>query len=251
MIINNLKSRLISKLEIKSDHVVKPIYFEGLKKVGSPEAIALQYYEDGIDEIIYIDIVASLYQRSINFEQIKKTSQKVIVPITIGGGVKSLDDFKKLFANGADKVAINTYALQHNANIINEASNVFGSQSVVLNIEAKNRGGWWECYSDNGRIPSGKNVIDWVKEATERGAGEILIQSVDKDGSKKGFDKILINEIMKISTVPVIACSGAGSIEHITELYKKYQPSAIAMGSILHYKNISIKQLREKLNEIS
>ena len=149
---NNLNVRLVAKLEIKSENLVKPIYFEGLKKIGDPEKFALKYYQEGIDEIIYLDIVASLYQREINYNLIKKTSKGILVPMTVGGGVRSLKDMEKLFDAGADKVAINTYALQHDPNIIDQAAKVFGSQAVVLNIEAKKRVNWWECFSDNGRI---------------------------------------------------------------------------------------------------
>ena len=169
------------------------------------------------------------------------------MPITAGGGVNSEIGFIKLLESGADKVAINTYALQENSNIINDLAKRFGSQAVIVNVEAKLVGNDWFCYTDNGRIPTNKKVIDWVKEAEERGAGEILIQSIDRDGSKKGFDKSLVGEVVVNTNIPVIASSGAGSIQDIKDLVKTSNPSAVALSSILHYELTSIDKIKSSL----
>ncbi|MEY8212912.1 MAG: HisA/HisF-related TIM barrel protein, partial [Colwellia sp.] len=162
--------RIIAKLDVKPPLVVKPVHFEGLRKVGKPNELAEKYYHQGADEILYIDIVASLYQREILFAHIEDSAENVFVPMGVGGGVKTINDFSKLFHSGADKVVVNTEVLQNNPELISEAAQTFGSQSVVVSIEAKKWGDWWECYSDCGRIRSGKNVLEWVKEAEALGA---------------------------------------------------------------------------------
>ena len=176
-----MNTRIIVKLDAKPPYIVKPVHFEGLRKMGVPQELGEKYYEQGADEIMYIDIVSSLYKRDIIFEEIEKVASKLFIPFGVGGGVKTIEDFSKLFHIGADKVIINTHAVQENPDIINQAAEIFGSQAVVVNIEAKDWGNWWECYTDCGRIRSGKSVLEWVKEVEERGAGEILLQSVDKD----------------------------------------------------------------------
>ena len=154
--------RIIAKLDVKPPFIVKPVHFEGLRKIGRPAEVAEAYFLGGIDEIMYIDIVASLYQREILFACIEETARNVFVPMGVGGGVKTLDDFSKLFHLGADKVLVNTYALQDNPEIIDQASRIFGAQSVVVNIEAKKKGGGWECFTDCGRVKSGRSVLDCV-----------------------------------------------------------------------------------------
>lgn len=236
--------RIIAKLEIKSEWVVKPIYFEGLKRIGDPRKIGQKYYEMGIDEIIYIDIVSSLYRREISHKQIKEFSKDIYVPIIAGGGVNSEEGFIKLLNSGADKVAINTYALQKNADLIDDLAMRFGSQAVITNIEAKWVEDNWYCYTDNGRIPTNKKVLDWVKEVEQRGSGEILLQSVDKDGSKKGFDKNLIGEVVSNTSIPVIAASGAGSLHDIKNLITHCKPSGVALSTLLHYELNTIEEVR-------
>lgn len=241
--------RLIAKLDVKPPYVVKPVHFEGLRKVGSPADLAKKYYQQGADEILYIDIVASLYQREILFSHIKEAAKDVFVPLGVGGGVRSIDDLSKLFHSGADKVVINTYAVQTNPGIIREAAEIFGSQSVVVNVEAKRWGDWWECYTDCGRIQSGKNVMDWVEEAQDLGAGEIMIQSVDQDGRQSGFDIELISGVIDKVDVPVIAASGAGSLEQILYLAKTAKPDAIAIASLLHYDSVTIGDIKSYLSD--
>jgi len=239
--------RLISKLDCKPPYVVKPIHFEGLRKIGSPSEIANKHYLDGIDEVFYIDIVASLYQREILFDEISKVSKNILVPFAVGGGIKSIDDMSRLFHSGADKVVINTFAVQNDPNIIDSAAKIFGSQAVVVNIEAKRNKNGWSCYSDCGRIDSKRDVISWASEVQERGAGEIFLQSVDKDGTKSGFDIDLGQHVKEILKIPLVLGSGAGSIEDIMKIKKVVNPSGVAISSILHYEMESISRIKDSL----
>lgn len=241
--------RIIAKLDVKPPNVVKPIHFEGLKIVGTPKNLALKYYQQGVDEIFYIDIVSSLYQREILYEHIKDTASELFVPLAVGGGVKIIEDFSTLFHSGADKVVINTHAVQMNPEVINQAAQIFGSQSVVVNIEAKKWNNDWECYTDCGRIRSGKSVLDWVNEVEERGAGEILLQSVDTDGCQKGFDLELSKKVVEMVEIPVVVASGAGSLSDIKKLIKYAQPSGIAIASLLHYDKANILEIKEYLRD--
>lgn len=242
-----MRTRIIAKLDVKSQYVVKPVHFEGLRKMGQPAELAKKYYEQGADELIYIDIVASLYQREILFEEIEKTANELFIPFGVGGGVKTIEDFSKLFHSGADKVAINTYAVQENPEIINEAAEIFGNQAVVVNIEAKKWDDWYECYTDCGRIQSKKDVISWAKEVEQRGAGEILLQCVDTDGRQRGFDLELAKQVVQSVNIPVVVASGAGKLKDIKELIEYAEPSGIALASILHYDKVTIKEVKEYL----
>ena len=236
--------RVIAKLEAKPPNIVKPIHFEGLRKIGNPNLLARKYYEQGADEIIYIDIVSSLYQRSPLFSEIENFTNDIFIPLAIGGGIKSIEDISKMFHCGADKIALNTFPLQNDASLIDKASKKFGSQAILISIEAKRKDSRWECYSDCGREESGIDVMDWAKEVEARGAGELLIQSVDKDGTRSGFDIDLIKRIKEKINIPIIAASGAGSLEDIIEMAKIASPDAIAISSLLHYDLISIKQIK-------
>jgi cyclase len=240
-------TRIIAKLDVKPPYVVKPVHFEGLRKVGSPKDLAKKYYEQGADEVIYIDIVASLYQRDILYQEIQESSNELFIPFGVGGGVRSIDDFSKLFHIGADKVIINTYALQENPEIINMAASIFGSQAVVVNIEAKKWDGYYECYSDCGRVNSSKSVIEWAKEAQSRGAGEIILQSVDQDGRRRGFDKELAKSVVDSLSIPVVVASGAGSLYDIKELIEYAKPSGVAIATLLHYDEVSIGDIKTYL----
>ncbi|MFY4858909.1 imidazole glycerol phosphate synthase subunit HisF [Aliarcobacter butzleri] len=244
-----MKTRIIAKLDVKPPYVVKPVHFEGLRKIGTPEELAKKYYEQGADEVMYIDIVSSLYQRGIIFEEIEKTANELFIPFGVGGAVRSIEDFSKLFHYGADKVLINTYAVQENPNIINQAAEIFGSQAVVVNIEAKEWDNWYECYTDCGRVQSNKDVLDWVKEVEQRGAGEILLQSVDKDGRKRGFDLELAKKVVESVNIPVVISSGAGKLEDIKELIEYAKPSGVAIASMLHYDLTNIKEIKKYLSD--
>jgi len=244
-----MRARIIAKLDIKPPYVVKPVHFEGLRKMGIPTELARKYYEQGADEIVYVDIVSSLYQREIQFSEIEKTANEIFIPFGVGGAVRSVEDFSKLFHIGADKVLINTYAVQENPDIINQASEIFGSQAVVVNIEAKKWDSWYECYTDCGRIRSQKDVIEWAKEVEQRGAGEILIQSVDRDGRQRGFDIELSKRVVDSVDIPVIVSSGAGKLEDIKELIEYAKPSGVAIASLLHYNKCTIGDIKEYLRE--
>lgn len=242
-----MRTRIIAKLDVKPPFVVKPVHFEGLRKMGTPLDLAKKYYEQGADEVMYIDIVASLYQREILFDEIEKAANELFIPFGVGGGVQSIEDFSKLFHVGADKVILNTYAVQQNPDIINQAAEIFGAQAVVINIEAKKWDNWWECYTDCGRIQSGKNVLEWVKEVEQRGAGEIILQSVDFDGRQRGFDIELAQKVVQSVTIPVVVASGAGKLEDIKDLVEKARPSGVAIASLLHYDKYTIKDIKEYL----
>lgn len=239
--------RIIVKLDIKPPYVVKPVHFEGLRKIGLPVDLAKKYYEQGADEVIYIDIVASLYQREILFDEVEKAANQLFIPFGVGGGVKTIEDFSKLFHSGADKVSINTYAIQENPEIINQAAEIFGNQAVVVNIEAKKWNHFYECYTDCGRIQSGKDVIEWAKEVESRGAGEILLQCVDRDGRQRGFDLELSKKIVESVNIPVVVSSGAGDLKDIKELIEYAHPSGVAIASSLHYNAYTINDIKEYL----
>lgn len=244
-----MRTRIIAKLDIKPPYVVKPVHFEGLRKIGTPQELAKKYYEQGADEVMYIDIVSSLYQRGIIFEEIEKTANELFIPFGVGGAVRSIEDFSKLFHYGADKVLINTYAVQENPNIINQAAEIFGRQAVVVNIEVKEWDNWYECYTDCGRVQSNKNVLEWVKEVEQRGAGEILLQSVDKDGRKRGFDLELAKKVVESVNIPVVIASGAGKLEDIKQLIEYAKPSGVAIASMLHYDLTNIKEIKKYLSD--
>lgn len=244
-----MKIRIIAKLDVKPPNVVKPIHFEGLKVIDTPENLAKKYFLQGADEIFYIDIVASLYRREILYNHIKNTAEELFIPLAVGGGVQTIEDYSKLFHAGADKVVINTYALQNNPEIINQAARIFGSQSIVVNIESKIKDGTWECYTDCGRILSGKNVLDWAKEVEQRGAGEILLQSVDTDGRQRGFDVELAKKVVDLTNIPVVIASGAGSLQDIINVVEGARPSGIAIASLLHYDKFNISEIKQHLRE--
>lgn len=245
-----MNTRIIAKLDVKPPYVVKPVHFEGLRKIGTPLELAQKYYDQGADEVIYIDIVASLYQREILFDEIEKAANALFIPFGVGGGVQTIEDFSKLFHVGADKVILNTYAVQKNPDIINKAAEIFGNQAVVVNIEAKKWDTWWECYTDCGRIRSGKDVFAWVKEVEQRGAGEIILQSVDHDGRQRGFDKELAKKVVESVQIPVVVTSGAGSLENIKELIEYAKPSGVAIASLLHYNKYTINDIKEYLRSV-
>jgi imidazole glycerol-phosphate synthase subunit HisF len=242
---NNI--RIVAKLDVKPPNVVKPVHFDGFRKMGTPLDLTEKYYAQGIDEIMYIDIVSSLYQREIQYDEIQKASEGLFVPFGVGGGVRTIEDFSKLFHIGADKVLINTYAIQKNADIINQASKIFGNQAVVVNIEAKQWDTWSECYTDGGRIQTNIDVINWAKEVEQRGAGEILLQSVDHDGRKKGFNLELAKQVVDSVNIPVVIASGAGKKEDIKTLIEYAGPSGVAIASLLHYDINTVKELKDYL----
>ena len=238
--------RLIARLDIKNDYLVKGIQFEGLRKLGKPNEFAKMYYEQGADEIIYMDIVASLYNRNNLTDIIRKTTEDVFIPITVGGGIRSIEDVQEILRCGADKVAINTAAIK-TPEFITEISSKFGSQCMVLSIEAKKIGeGKWEAYYDNGREKTGIDVLEWAKKGYELGAGEILVTSVDMEGTKRGFDYELVYAISQIVPIPVIASGGMGKVDDLKKVIVESNADAVAFASILHYGKINIQTLKEE-----
>ena len=231
--------RIIPRLDIKGANLVKGIHLEGLRVLGLPERFSTNYFQNGADELIYIDSVASLYGRN-NLENIvRRTAENVFIPITVGGGIRTVDDIRRLLRAGADKIAINTAAV-NNPLLITESAKAFGSQCIVLSIEAMRcADGKYEAYTDNGREPTGKDVIEWAQEAVDLGAGEILITSIDQEGTGRGYDIELVSKIVDAVSVPVIGCGGAGNIKHIENLICSCEVDAVCAASIFHYNILS------------
>lgn len=236
--------RIIARLDIKGENLIKGINLEGLRVVGNPQEYATNYYHAGIDELIFMDTVASLYGRNNLSSIVEYTCEHIFVPLTVGGGIRSVQDVEKMLKAGADKVAINTAAI-NNPNLITEVANNFGSQCMVLSIEAKKQqAGFWEVYTDNGRERTGKSVIEWAKQAVDMGAGEILLTSVDKEGTKQGFDIELVKAITDVISVPVIASGGMGKVEHLVQVVKEANANAVAIADMLHYKRATLDEIR-------
>ena len=238
--------RVIARLDIKSPNLIKGIHLEGLRVMGDPEAHAERYYKAGIDELIYMDIVASLYGRNNLTDLVRKTARNVFVPMTVGGGIRSVEDVRDLLRAGADKVAINTAAIL-NPQLITDVARRFGSQCVVLSVEAKRMGDNWEAYTNNGREHTGRTVMEWVTEAVERGAGEVLLTSVDREGTRKGYDIDLVRLVADAVPVPVIASGGMGTPQHLIDVVREGHADAVAIADALHYKRHSLDDIRTTL----
>jgi cyclase len=238
------KIRLIARLDVKNNYLVKGVQLEGLRKMGNPHEFAQRYYEQGADEILYMDIVASLYNRNNLADIVRLTTNDVFVPITVGGGLRSVDDVRAILKMGADKAALNTAAIK-NEHIITEVASAFGSQCMVLSIEAKRRrnSDEWEAYYDNGREHSGRDVIEWACRGEALGAGEILLTSVDAEGREKGMDTALIKAVSEVVNIPVIVSGGCGMTSHIIDAVEA-GASAVAVASIVHYGKTDITKLK-------
>ena len=227
--------RIIPRLDIKGPNLVKGIHLEGLRVLGKPEAFARYYYEHGADELIYQDVVASLYNRNSLHEIISRTAKQTVIPLTVGGGLRTLDDIKTVLRAGADKVSLNTAAIK-NSSFIKEAAKKFGSSTIVVAIEAiKQPDGQYLAFIDNGREETGVEVVQWAQQAEDLGAGEIIITSVDKEGTGEGFDIALIKKIAQAVRVPVIAHGGASTMENSKDAIMEGEACALAIASIFHY----------------
>lgn len=236
--------RLIARLDVKAPNLIKGIHLEGLRVIGDPNEYARRYYEAGADELIYMDVVASLYDRNSLADIVERTSRDVFIPITVGGGVRSVDDARRLLRAGADKVAINTAAVKR-PGLITEMARTFGSQCMVLSVEAKRSGsGNWEVYTDNGREHTGLDVIQWARRSAELGAGEILLTSVDQEGTRKGFDVDLVHAVTEAVGIPVIASGGLGSFGHLQQVVEQGGADAVAMADVLHYGRMALPDIR-------
>ncbi len=236
--------RIVARLDIKGPNLIKGIHLEGLRVVGDPHEHALRYYHEGADELLFIDIVASLYQRNNLSDIIKRAANQVYVPITVGGGIRSLDNVSTMMHSGADKVAINTAAIAR-PELITEVATRYGAQCMVLGVEAKRVDeGRWEAYTDNGRERTGKDVVQWVKEAVDRGAGEILLTSVDQEGTRKGFDIPLVQQVCDAVNVPVTASGGFGQAADMAAVAPT-GVSCIAVADALHWKRMTLAEIKQ------
>lgn len=235
--------RIIPRLDIKGPNLIKGIHLEGLRVVGDPHTFALDYYRQGADELVFMDIVASLYQRNNLTEIIKRAADQIFVPITVGGGIRSLDDVRTMLHSGADKVAINTAAVAR-PELITEVSQRFGSQCMVLSVEAKRKpGGGWEAFTDNGREHTGLDVAEWVERAVALGAGEIMLTSVDQEGTRKGFDVDLVRTVAGRVKVPIIASGGYGRPADLAAAAGA-GASGLAIADALHWKRTTVPALK-------
>ena len=242
-----LKNRIIPCLDVKNGRVVKGINFVDLKDAGDPVEQAKIYSDGGADEICFLDITASNENRSTIYEVVKKTSEKCFVPLTVGGGVRSIEDINKLLNCGADKVSINTAAVQ-NPKIVMESSLKFGSQCIVVAIDAKKEANSWKIFTHGGRNKTDIDAIKFAKQMEEYGAGELLVTSMDRDGTQKGYDIDLMKKISEMVNIPVIASGGVGNLDHLAEGITKGKANAVLAASIFHYGKYSIKQAKEYLD---
>ena len=234
--------RLISRLDVKGANLIKGVHLEGLRKIGDPQEHAVKYYKQGADEIIYMDVVASLYGRNNLSDILERTAENVFIPITVGGGIRSVEDVRHLLRCGADKIAINTAATK-NPTLISEIAEVFGSQCVVLSVDAtRHENGDWGVYTDNGREKTHYEVQEWVSKAVSLGAGEIMLTSVDKEGTGKGFDLDLIKLVSNTVKIPIIASGGMGTSQHVVEAISNGADAA-AMADVLHYNKMTMTDI--------
>ncbi len=240
----NKNTRLIARLDIKGPNLIKGVHLEGLRVMGSPNEHAHRYYMQGADELIYMDCVASLYGRNHLGDIVRAAARDIFVPMTVGGGIRSVDDVTQILRAGADKVAVNTAAVA-NPDLIGEISRHFGSQCMVLSVEAKQVGpGRWQVFTDNGREYTGLDVIEWVKKGVSLGAGEVLLTSIDREGTRKGFDIPLVRAVSQAVLVPVIASGGMGEPGDVVDVVQEGGADAVAMADILHYRRATIGDIR-------
>lgn len=242
--------RIIPCLDVKNGEVVKGVNFVSLKKVGDPVELAKFYNDQGADELVFLDITASYEERDIMRKVVSDTAKEVFIPFTVGGGIRTLEDIKEILRAGADKVSLNSAAVK-NKNLISEGAKLFGSQCIVVAVDGKKRkdNTGWNVYINGGRTDTGIDLINWVKEVTELGCGEILLTSMDADGTKKGFDLEMTREVRKNTNVPIIASGGCGSLEHFEEVLKDDLSDAALAASLFHYGELKIKEVKEYLNK--
>ena len=245
-----LKKRIIPCLDVKDGRVVKGINFVGLKEVGDPVELAKSYYEQGADELVFLDITATHEQRDTMVQVVEKVASAIFIPFTVGGGIRSVEDIRKMLLAGADKVSLNSAAVK-NPKLIQEGAAIFGNQCIVLAVDGKKRqdGSGWNVYVNGGRVDTGLDLLTWVKQAVELGAGEILLTSMDADGTKQGFDIALCKAVRDIVDVPVIASGGCGSLQHFAEVFDEDAADAALAASMFHYGEVSVPQVKRYLKE--
>ena len=237
--------RIIARLDIKKNRLIKGVHLEGLRYIGEPKSFAIKYYQEGIDELLLLDSVASLHGRNALHNIIDEITENIFIPITIGGGINSLDQAKKMFDSGADKITLNTHAVEF-PNLINEIASNFGSQAITISLQIKRIKNLFNVMTFNGREISEKNITNWVKEIEERGAGEIMITSIDQEGTLSGFDIELLKFIKEITNLPLICSGGISSLSDIEKVFNNGS-QAVAIASALHYEKISLKEIRRDL----
>lgn len=242
--------RIIPCLDVKEGRVVKGINFVGLKEVGDPVDLAREYYEQGADELVFLDITASHEHRDTMVDVVEKVAKEIFMPFTVGGGIRTIEDIRRMLLAGADKVSLNSAAVK-NPNILKEGADMFGCQCIVLAVDAKKRedGSGWNVYINGGRIDTGIDLLEWVDKGVGLGAGEILLTSMDTDGCKQGFDVEMLKAVHDRVSVPVIASGGCGSLEHFAEVFEKDVAEAALAASLFHYGELTVGEVKEYLNE--
>ena len=240
--------RIIPCLDVKNGRVVKGMSFVNLVDAGDPVESAMQYDKQGADELVFLDITASSDSRNITIDMVEKVANSIFIPFTVGGGIRSVEDFNVLLRAGADKVSVNSAAV-HRPELISEAAYNFGSQCVVAAIDAKRNGDSWEVYVNGGRTPVGMDAIEWAVKCEKLGAGEILLTSMDEDGQKKGYDIALTRAVSEKVNIPVIASGGAGALEHFYDAFTEGKADAVLAASLFHFGEIPIPELKKYLNK--
>lgn len=241
-----LAKRIIPCLDVNNGRVVKGVNFVDLKDAGDPVELAKFYNDEGADELVFLDITASNEKRKTMVEVVKKVAKEIFIPFTVGGGINSIQDIRSVLLAGADKVSLNTAAVK-NPNLITEAAKLFGSQCIVLAIDAKKKDSGWEVLINGGKLETGLNALEWAKEGVRRGAGEILLTSMDRDGTKQGYDLVLTKAISKVVTVPVIASGGAGEKSDFLDVFQKGSADAALAASLFHFGELRIKEVKDFL----
>lgn len=241
--------RVIARLDIKGDNVVRGIHLEGLRVVGKPEEMADRYCREGIDELVFIDTVATLYGRNNTLAVVERTARHAFLPLTVGGGIRTLQDVEAVLRVGGDKITVNSAAVRR-PGFITDIAHAFGSQCVVVAVESKRCApGRWTVMIENGRESTGLDVVSWAKQCEELGAGEIMLTSIDRDGTRQGYDLALTSAVADVVNIPVIAGGGPGKVEHVTEIFQQGQADAAALGTLLHFRLASIADVKRGLTD--
>jgi cyclase len=241
-----LTKRIIPCLDIKNGRTVKGVNFEGLRDAGDPVELAKRYSEEGADELVFLDITATLEKRKTLVDLVKRIAAEINIPFTVGGGIKTVDEIEELLKSGADKVSLNS-SIVKNPELITKASAAFGAQAIVAAVDAKRNGESWNVYVKGGTQDTGLDAIEWMQEVEKRGAGEILLTSMDRDGTKNGFDIDILAKINSLVNIPVIASGGAGTIQHCIDAIKEGNADAVLAASIFHFKEIEIRELKAQM----